>query len=82
MGRVYCPDCDEKIVLNPDVELGLRFVCPNCDVELEVISVDPLEIDWAYDDSWDEDEEYDDEEDDDEEYDDDDDDDDEEDEDW
>lgn len=57
MARVYCPDCDEKIVLNPHIKLGLKFICPHCDAELEVISIDPVEIDWVYDDSWDEDEE-------------------------
>ena len=56
MTRVYCPDCDERITFNPRAKLGLRFNCPECDAELEVISVDPLEIDWAYDYSWDEDE--------------------------
>ena len=53
MATVYCPDCDEKIVLNPHFKMGLRFTCSDCDAELEVISVDPVEIDWAYDDSWD-----------------------------
>jgi transcription initiation factor IIE alpha subunit len=56
MSRVYCLDCDERITFNPHVKLGMRFNCPECGSELEVISVDPLEIDWAYDYSWDEDE--------------------------
>lgn len=60
MARVYCPDCDGKITVNPHVKLGLKLVCPNCDADLEVISVDPLEIDWFYDWTWEEDEEEDD----------------------
>ena len=39
----------------------MRFNCSECDAELEVISVDPLEIDWAYDYSWEEDEDEEDE---------------------
>lgn len=63
MARVFCLDCDERITLNPGLKLGSRFTCPNCDAEMEVISVDPVEIDWAYDDSGYDDEEYEDDED-------------------
>ena len=49
MGRVHCPDCDGKIMLDPEVEVGLTLVCPYCDAELELISSDPPEVDWAYD---------------------------------
>lgn len=52
MARVYCPDCDGKIVLDPQVRVGHKLICPNCDAELEVISIDPPEVDWAYDWSW------------------------------
>jgi lysine biosynthesis protein LysW len=57
MARVYCPDCDGRIVLGAQAEVGIKLVCPHCDAELEVISVDPPEVDWAYDWSWDEEEE-------------------------
>ena len=59
MSSAYCPDCDEKITLNPKPRVGRRFTCPHCDAELEVISTDPLELDWAYDWDWDEDEDND-----------------------
>jgi lysine biosynthesis protein LysW len=65
MASTYCPDCDEEIVLNSPT-LGYRFTCPHCDADLEVISLDPFELDWAYDwseDEWEEDEEDTDEED-------------------
>jgi lysine biosynthesis protein LysW len=61
MASAYCPDCDGKIVLNL-VKLGQKMTCPHCDTQLEVISVDPLELDWAYDwsdEEWDEEEEKD-----------------------
>ena len=45
----YCPDCEEAINFKAKPKLGQRFACPNCDSELEVINLSPLEIDWAYD---------------------------------
>ena len=54
MISAFCPDCDEEMTFNPHPRLGQKVICPHCDVELEVISVDPLELDWAYD--WSEDE--------------------------
>lgn len=57
MASAYCPDCDAKIVLNPQPKLGDKLNCPDCDTELEVISLEPLELDWVYDWSWEEDEE-------------------------
>ena len=68
MENVYCPDCDGKIVINPRVQLGQKLVCPHCDAELEVISADPVELDWAYDWSWDEDEDNDEDEDEDDDW--------------
>lgn len=64
MNSAYCPDCDGKIVLNPHARVGQKLACPHCEAELEVISIDPLEFDWAYDWSWeDDDDDYDDDED-------------------
>ena len=57
MGPVHCPDCDGSIMLGSQVYVGLTLVCPHCDAELEVISTDPLEVDWAYDWEWEEEEE-------------------------
>jgi lysine biosynthesis protein LysW len=67
----YCPECDGKITLNPHASLGQKLSCPHCDADLEVISLEPLELDWAYDWSWDdEDEDYDDDEEDEDDWDD------------
>ena len=57
MGRVNCLECDGRILLSSQVEVGLMLVCPYCDAELEVISTNPLEVDWAYDWEWEEEEE-------------------------
>ncbi|GIV77857.1 hypothetical protein FKZ61_001635 [Litorilinea aerophila] len=77
MATARCIECDEEIELGTRVRLGLQVTCENCGAELEVVSVNPLELDWAYeeDEEWDEDEdeEYDDDDDfDDDDYDDDD----------
>ena len=40
----YCPECEA--VLDEECEaVGEIFICPECGVELEVTSVDPLEFD-------------------------------------
>jgi lysine biosynthesis protein LysW len=54
MASAYCPDCDENIHLRSP-KVGQKLFCPNCETEVEVISVDPLDLDWAYDSSYDED---------------------------
>jgi len=56
VASTYCPDCDEKIVLQSPPRLRQKLTCPHCDAELEVISVDPLELDWVYDWAWEEEE--------------------------
>jgi hypothetical protein len=43
--------------LGDKVELGLKLICPHCEAELEVISIVPPEVDWAYDWEWEEEEE-------------------------
>ena len=60
MASAYCPDCDGRITFNPHVAVGQQVTCPHCDSDLEVISVEPLELDWAYDWSWEDEEEEDD----------------------
>lgn len=49
MQTAFCPECEEKIVLNPHAKLGQTLICPGCEADLEVIGLDPLELDWAYD---------------------------------
>ena len=56
MANAYCPECDSLVVLNPHASVGQQVTCPHCDADLEVISVDPPELDWAYDYSWDDEE--------------------------
>ena len=52
---VQCADCDESIELGSQVRLGAKFTCARCGARLEVISLDPIEVDWAFDDEDDDD---------------------------
>lgn len=42
-----CPECAAELALASDVEEGEIVVCPDCGVELEVMSLDPLTIELA-----------------------------------
>ncbi len=47
MATVLCPECEAALMLDADVEESEIIVCPDCGVELEVMSVDPLEVEMA-----------------------------------
>jgi alpha-aminoadipate carrier protein LysW len=58
MPKTYCPNCDSEFNIgNP--RLGAFVNCRDCGTDLEVISVNPLEVDFpldSYDDEdWDDD---------------------------
>jgi len=42
----FCPECEAAIEEEFD-EVGDLFTCPECGVELEVTSIDPLDFDLA-----------------------------------
>ena len=58
-----CPECDFKIEID-DPEVGEILDCPECGVELEVISIEPLEFSIISDDElldedeWDDDDDF------------------------
>jgi alpha-aminoadipate carrier protein LysW len=42
---VVCPECDNPITIDVDeVEEGETVQCDECGTDLEIVSVDPLEI--------------------------------------
>jgi len=52
---VLCPECDTPIVVDADeVEEGESVTCEECGTELEIVSLDPVELapieDEGYDD--------------------------------
>jgi alpha-aminoadipate carrier protein LysW len=48
MITVFCIDCDRPIKLESRPTEGELILCPSCGTDLEVIGVDPVELDWAY----------------------------------
>lgn len=42
-----CPDCDEAVKLGPHPQRGQRVTCPECWADLEIIRLDPPELDFA-----------------------------------
>lgn len=52
----YCPECDAEIPEEFE-DVGEIVTCPECGIELEVISLDPVEFDLAPAEDEDEDEE-------------------------
>jgi len=50
-----CPECENPIQLSKNVKLGASIECPECSTMLEVISLRPLELDYALgDEDWEE----------------------------
>lgn len=63
MFRALCPDCGEVVELQERTRVGDRVVCAECGVELEVISLYPLDLDYVLEEDWgDEDESWEDDE--------------------
>ena len=52
---VTCPDCGEKIMLKGIIQIGQKVFCRNCEADLEVVDLYPVELDWADEDfvEWD-----------------------------
>jgi alpha-aminoadipate carrier protein LysW len=45
--KMECLQCAAALDLAPDVEVGEIVICPDCGVEWEVMSIDPLTIELA-----------------------------------
>jgi len=44
---IECLECGAEITLPEDVMENELVVCPDCGMELEVIALDPLQVDYA-----------------------------------
>ena len=44
---IECVDCGKTILLSGRVEVGQIVRCVECGVAMEVVSLDPVEVDWA-----------------------------------
>ena len=52
-----CLSCEAEIRLRKPAKIGMLVTCAECGAELEVVWLDPLELDWPFIDDWEEDEE-------------------------
>lgn len=42
-----CPECDVEVHVDEDVEKGDLIECDDCGASLEVVGLDPIELDLA-----------------------------------
>ncbi len=50
MPLAACPECEAEIHVDEDVDKGEIIHCEECDINLEVVGLDPIELDLAPDD--------------------------------
>ncbi|MEP7337545.1 MAG: lysine biosynthesis protein LysW [Acidobacteriota bacterium] len=49
MPLTACPECEAEIHVDEDVDKGEVLHCVECEVKLEVVGLDPIELDLATD---------------------------------
>lgn len=47
MNTLSCPECEAELSLEANTEVGEILVCPDCGVDLEVISLEPAMVELA-----------------------------------
>jgi alpha-aminoadipate carrier protein LysW len=45
MPTAVCPECDEEVYVDADSEQGDVVSCDECGSDLEVVGLDPIELD-------------------------------------
>ena len=50
MPLAVCPQCEAEIHVDDDLDKGDSVHCEECDAKLEVVGLDPIELDVAIDD--------------------------------
>lgn len=45
MPTTICPECDEEVYVDADSEQGDVVTCDECGASLEVVGLDPIELD-------------------------------------
>ena len=49
MAFAYCPECVARLYLGRKPWLGQPVICEHCDADLEVVKLNPPELDWVDD---------------------------------
>lgn len=47
MPTTACPECSEDVFVDADSEQGDMVTCDECGTELEIVGLDPVELDIA-----------------------------------
>ncbi len=45
MPTAVCPECDEEVFVDAESEQGETVSCEECGAELEIVGLDPIELD-------------------------------------
>jgi hypothetical protein len=45
---VECLECGEETLVSGELRIGKQVMCLDCGTWMEVISLDPVEVDWIY----------------------------------
>ena len=54
-----CPECDADVHVDTDADKGETISCEECGTELEIVGLDPVELDIVQEEDYDEDEDED-----------------------
>jgi len=46
MQAAECPQCGNEVSVGAQPKMGKLVECPECGAELEIVWLDPLELDW------------------------------------
>lgn len=49
MPAAKCPECDEEVFVDADLEQGDFVECDECGASLELVGMDPIELDVRHD---------------------------------
>lgn len=58
MPTATCPECGEKVHVDVEADKGDIVECEECGSELEVVGLDPIELDLVEEDYYDEDDDF------------------------
>jgi hypothetical protein len=45
---IECIECGVKSVVRGHITLGVQVTCPECETWMQVVSLDPIQVDWLY----------------------------------
>lgn len=53
MGKLPCLDCNEPVEISSDKEIDDNIACDSCGSDFVIVAVEPLEMEWSYEDYFD-----------------------------